>query len=183
MSLSPPPRVYALLLCIHPAFYPSQLNRCLKCHRTQQPAFGTVHLWSSVCLLEMTCCKTGEEGKQVNCMRPKVISQMEGHKHSKILERVLLVGELLDNSASVKACLQLLVYRGRLSLEADCDPQGQRLVLWGFGLGKTPRQGHTLWDTKEAEVLWNRIGGDRRFQGLPEWWWFCAIRSILLKLL
>lgn len=40
----------------------------------------------------MTCCKSGEEGKWLNCMRPKVTSPLEGHCHSKSTERVSLMG-------------------------------------------------------------------------------------------
>lgn len=72
VRLSPLLGQCALLFCIHPGFHPLESNKCFKCPRTHQPAFCTVHLWLFICLLVMTCCNSGEEGKWLNCMRVKV---------------------------------------------------------------------------------------------------------------
>lgn len=92
VSLSPLLRQCALLFCIHPGFHSLLSNRCLKCRGTHQPAICTVHLWLFICLLVLTCCKSGEAGKWLNCMRPKVTFQLQGQCHSKSIERVSLMG-------------------------------------------------------------------------------------------
>lgn len=114
VRLGPLLRQCALLICIHPGFYPLLSSRCLKCHRTRQPAFCTVRFWLFICLPVMTCCRSGEEGKWLNCMRPKVTSQLKGHCHSKSTERVSLMGAGREPWA-VEVCLHFCLWRGRLS--------------------------------------------------------------------
>lgn len=129
VRLSPLSRQCPLLFCIHPGFHPLLSNRCLKCHRTHQPPFCIVHLWLFICLLVVTCCKTGEEGKWLNCMRPKVTSQLEGHCHSKSTERVWLMGAVRE-ACGVKACLQLCLWRGGC-LSRQTDPRDRGLSCAG----------------------------------------------------
>lgn len=145
-----------LLFCILPAFHPLLSNKCLKCHRTHQPAFCIVHLWLFICLLVMTCCKSGKEGKQWNCVRPKVTSELEGHCHSKSPGRVSLMGAgrgLWREGLSVFLSVKGQSW-GRLT-------QGQRPVLcWVRHPGRgahceTPGNLGTA-------ALWDRVRGEKK---------------------
>lgn len=128
VRLSPLSRQCALLSCIHPGFHPLLSNRCLKCHRTHQPAFCTVHLSLFICLLVMTCCKTGEWERRLNCMRPKVTSQLECHCHSKSRERVSLMGAARE-SCGVLVCAS--VCDGKGCLLRQTDPRDRSLSCVG----------------------------------------------------
>lgn len=165
VRFSTPPRHHALLLCIHPGFYLLLLSRCLKCHRSHQPAFCTDHLWLFICLVVMTCCKSGEVSKRVNCMRPKVISQMESHKHSKSIDRVLLVAAAEE--PCLKACLQFSWVKGKMLFKADCPSRTEvcpvkihhdhDIQALAYVVGQ--QAGNLV-----TEALWNRIGGEKRWE-------------------